>query len=73
MDGPIVLAGLVDEERRLYGNPEQPETLLAPDRERNHSWWNPGYYRAAGQERGFRFIPLYEIKDEKLYGLFSGR
>ncbi|WP_028612022.1 beta-L-arabinofuranosidase domain-containing protein [Paenibacillus harenae] len=64
MDGPIALAGLVDEERRLYGHPEQPETLLAPDRERNHGWWNPGHYKTVGQDRGFRFIPLYEIKDE---------
>ncbi|CAM4478391.1 hypothetical protein FHS16_004874 [Paenibacillus endophyticus] len=64
MDGPIVLAGLVDEERRLIGQPEQASKLLVPDRERNHSWWNPGYYRTKGQERGLRFIPLYEIKDE---------
>lgn len=64
MDGPIVLAGLVDEERQLYGNPSAPETLLIPDRERNHSWWNVGYYRTTNQERGIRFIPLYEVKDE---------
>lgn len=64
MDGPIVLAGLVDEERLLYGNPSAPDTLLIPDRERNHSWWNPGYYRTTDQERGIRFIPLYEVKDE---------
>ncbi|QYR24243.1 glycoside hydrolase family 127 protein [Paenibacillus sp. sptzw28] len=65
MDGPIVLAGLVDEERRLHGNPNQPETMLVPDRERNHSWWNTGFYRTKGQDRGFRFIPLYEVKDQK--------
>ncbi|WP_141504861.1 beta-L-arabinofuranosidase domain-containing protein [Paenibacillus luteus] len=64
LDGPIVLAGLVAEERRLAGNPERLDTLLVPDRERNHSWWNSGYYRTKGQECGIRFIPLYEIKDE---------
>lgn len=64
MDGPIVLAGLLDEERRLYGNPEKPDSILVPDRERHHGWWNPGYYRTTGQERGIRFIPLYEVKDE---------
>ncbi|WP_274652867.1 beta-L-arabinofuranosidase domain-containing protein [Paenibacillus humicola] len=64
MDGPILLAGLVEGERRLVGNPSQPESLLVADRERNHSWWNPGYYRTKGQEIGIRFIPLYEIKDE---------
>ncbi|MFC5469099.1 beta-L-arabinofuranosidase domain-containing protein [Cohnella suwonensis] len=65
MDGPVVLAGLIEEERRLLGDPSRPETLLAPDRERNHSWWNTGYYRTKGQVRGFRFIPLYEVKDQK--------
>lgn len=64
MDGPIALAGLVDEERSLTGNPENPATLLIPDRERHHGWWNPGFYRSVGQERGIRFIPLYEVKDE---------
>ena len=64
VDGPVVLAGLVDEERRLAGDPEQPENILAPDRERNHSWWNTGYYRTRNQGRGIRFIPLYEVKDE---------
>lgn len=51
MEGPIVMAGLVDEERLLYGNAQQPEFLLVPDRERNHSWWYPGYFRTTGQER----------------------
>lgn len=65
MDGPIVLAGLVDEERKLKGNPANPHSFLIADRERNHSWWNAGYYRTKGQARGLRFIPLYEIKEER--------
>ncbi|WP_201305434.1 beta-L-arabinofuranosidase domain-containing protein [Paenibacillus puerhi] len=69
LDGPVVLAGLVEEERRLYGDPQEPELLLVPDRERQHSWWNTGYYRTRGQERGIRFIPLYEVKDE-LYTVY---
>ncbi|WP_261305050.1 glycoside hydrolase family 127 protein [Paenibacillus andongensis] len=69
LDGPIVLAGLSQEERRLYGNLEDPESMLIPDRERNHSWWNPGYYRTKDQERGIRFIPLYEVKDE-MYSVY---
>lgn len=64
MDGPIVLAGLIEREHRLIGNPTLPETMLVADRERNHSWWNVGYYRTKGQDMGIRFIPLYEIKDE---------
>jgi len=64
VDGPIILAGLTEEERLLIGDASKPETLLIPDRERNHSWWNAGYYRTRGQSSNFRFIPLYEIKDE---------
>ncbi|MGO4497615.1 beta-L-arabinofuranosidase domain-containing protein [Paenibacillus sp. 2RAB27] len=64
MDGPIVLAGLIEREHRLIGNPTLPDTMLIADSERNHSWWNVGYYRTKGQDRGIRFIPLYEIKDE---------
>ncbi len=64
MDGPIVLAGLVDEERTLFGIQQEPSSMLTADRERNHSWWNQGYYRTIGQERGIRFIPLHEVKDE---------
>ncbi|MGO4541089.1 beta-L-arabinofuranosidase domain-containing protein [Paenibacillus sp. 2TAB19] len=71
MDGPIVLAGLTHEERILVGEPSQPEELLQPDRERNHSWWNPGYYRTKRIDRGFRFIPLYEVKDEMYSVYFS--
>ncbi len=64
MDGPVVLAGLCDEERTLYGDRERPETILAPDNEREWWFWRPGY-RARGQERGLRFLPLYEIRDER--------
>ncbi|WP_237163315.1 beta-L-arabinofuranosidase domain-containing protein [Paenibacillus sp. BIHB 4019] len=71
LDGPVVLAGLTAEERHLAGDPAHPATLLTPDRERNHSWWNSGYYRTAGIDRGFRFIPLYEVKDEAYTVYFS--
>ena len=64
MDGPVVLAGLCDEERTLYGDRERPETILAPDNEREWWFWRPGY-RARGQERGLRFLSLYEIRDER--------
>jgi DUF1680 family protein len=39
MDGPVVLAGLCDEERALYGDPDYPETILTPDNEREWIWW----------------------------------
>jgi hypothetical protein len=64
MDGPVVLAGLCDHEMALRGDATRPETLLAPDNEREWGNWRPGY-RAVGQERGLRFAPLYEITDER--------
>jgi DUF1680 family protein len=64
LDGPLVLAGLVGEERTLVGDPSRPETLLQSDAERHHGWWHTGTYRTRGQERGFRFVPLCEVKDE---------
>jgi DUF1680 family protein len=63
MDGPVVLAGLCDEERMLYGDKNHPESLLIPDNEREWGAWKPGY-RTYNQERGIRFIPLYEVTDE---------
>jgi uncharacterized protein len=63
MEGPVVLAGLCDEERTLYGDIDQPSSMLAPDHEREWHVWK-GSYRAVGQARGLRFIPLYEVCDE---------
>lgn len=65
LNGPIVLAGLVAEERQLFGNLDEPESILLPDHERQHSWWNPGYYRTKNQPEGIRFIPLYEVMDQR--------
>ncbi len=63
MDGPIVLAGLCGEERRLVGDPDDASSLLVPDNEREWGTWLPGY-RARHQDRGLRFKPLYDIADE---------
>jgi DUF1680 family protein len=74
MDGPVVLAGLTDEERLLYGDKAAPGTLLAPDNEREWGNWISSY-RTVGQPRGLRFIPLYEVRDEKysVYFPLAGR
>lgn len=63
MDGPVVLAGLVGEERPLYGNVNEPSTMLVPDDERQWTTWKSGW-RTAGQPVGWRFKPLYEIGNE---------
>ncbi len=72
IDGPVVLAGLCDEERVLYGDKEHPETILSPDNEREWWFWRGGY-RARNQERGLRFIPLYEVRDERYTVYFPVR
>ena len=59
-DGPVVLAGLCDSECILYGDKDDPESMLVPDNERQWgNWMNT--YKTKNQERGIRFIPLYEV------------
>jgi len=64
MEGPVVLAGLCDEDRVLYGDKDHPERILVPDNEREWSNWITSY-RTCGQDRNIRFVPLYEIGYEK--------
>ncbi len=64
MDGPHVLAGLVDEERALVGNVKRPETMLVPDNDREWGDWLQGF-RTVGQNRGIRFVPIHEVVDEQ--------
>jgi uncharacterized protein len=64
MDGPVVLAGLCDEERALVGDKDDPRTLLTPDNEREWGSWHHGY-RTQNQARNIRFLPLYEVTDQR--------
>ncbi len=69
LDGPVCLAGLVGEERLLYGDKEHPEgSLLTPDDERAWQQWKTGW-KTWHQPVGIRFRPLYEIADE-VYTLY---
>jgi DUF1680 family protein len=72
MEGPLVLAGLCAEERTLYGDKEDPESILVPDNEREWMTWKLGY-RTRNQEQGLRFMPLYEICDEQYTVYFPVR
>jgi hypothetical protein len=72
LDGPVVLAGLCDEERMLTGDPRRPETLLTPDNEREWGDWHTRY-RTHNQDRGIRFLPLYEVRDERYTVYFPVR
>lgn len=61
--GPVALAGLISEERMLYGDINDPTTMLIPDDEREWQTWKNGW-RTVDQPVGFRFKPLYEIGNE---------
>ena len=63
MEGPVVLAGLVDRETALRGRADAAAELLAADDERHWSQWR-SRYRTVGQPTGIRFIPLHEVVDE---------
>jgi uncharacterized protein len=63
MDGPIVLAGLVGEERTLWGDVNDAATMLTPDYEREWQTWKSGW-RTINQMVGWRFKPIYEVGNE---------
>ena len=71
LDGPVVLAGLCDEERTLVVG-DDPAAILEPDDERMWDTWNGGYH-TVGQDRGVRFVPLYDVTDEQYTVYFPTR
>jgi DUF1680 family protein len=71
-EGPLVLAGLVDREVCLEGDPADPSTLLAADDERQWTQWLVRY-RTVGRDAGIRFIPLNEVTDERYSVYFPVR
>lgn len=60
LDGPVVLAGLISEERTLIGDIDHPETMIQPHHERQWSEWTDGY-KTRGQMLGFYLEPLKNI------------
>jgi DUF1680 family protein len=64
MDGPVVLAGICDEERTFYGDPSRPDTLMAPDNERQWGTWQGGYRTVRQPLGSVRMKPLFDIADE---------
>lgn len=72
LHGPVVLAGLCDDERVLNGNAEKPESLLTPDSEREWGMWRGGW-RTVGLDHGFRLLPLCEIAEERYQVYFPIR
>jgi DUF1680 family protein len=64
MDGPVVLAGLCEDERTLYGDPSRPETMIRGDAAYDVWRWLPGY-TTNNQPSNFKLIPLYDVRDER--------
>ena len=64
LDGPEVLAGLTEEERTLYVDPEHPEKIIVTECDREWERWISNY-RTEGQEKGIRFLPIRQIGYEK--------
>ena len=60
LDGPVVLAGLCEEERILHTKGLQENELLVPDNEREWGNWM-GTWKTVRQEQGIRFVPLYQV------------
>jgi DUF1680 family protein len=74
LDGPVVLAGLSDQEVTLAGDARSPESILVADNEREWASWLGGY-RTVNQARNIRFMPLHAVTDETytLYFPVKGR
>ena len=71
LDGPVALAGLVEEERTLFYE-KTPEEILTPYDERRWAEWLPGW-KTKGQRVNFVLQPLYRIGYEKYTTYFPVR
>lgn len=72
LDGPVVLAGLVGEERMLFGDIHNPNTLIRPHHERQWSEWT-SMYRTVNQLWGFYLKPLKDIGNQEYTVYFPVR
>lgn len=73
MEGPIVLAGICDGERKLYGDINKPYEFLTPQYEHTYRIlpWKQGCYKTFNQEQTIEFMPLYEVTNQKYTVYFN--
>lgn len=73
VDGPIVLAGMTQEDQGLSGDFAHPESFLKPQMEHTYGTfpWKQNYYQTRNQDRNILFKPLYEVTDETYTVYFS--
>lgn len=67
MEGPIVLAGLSDTDIPLHGDVKNPSSILSREYEQQYrvARWKQSHYNTINQDHNIRFVPLYEIADER--------
>lgn len=75
VDGPIVLAGLIDRDCGLSGSISDPKQILLPETPHTYDTyvWLQNTYRTRFQPENFRIVPLYEITDEVYTVYFTVR
>ena len=66
VDGPIVLAGLTEDVDVISGDFDAPSEFLDKVSERTYDTfvWLQNNYRTKRQNKNFKLIPLYDVKDE---------
>lgn len=74
LEGPIVLAGLTEKDCGLAMEGDDPSTALSATTEHTYSTfpWLQSCYRTVNQPENFRFVPLYDVQDER-YTLYFTR
>ena len=67
MEGPIVLAGLCEKEKKISINKEQFEDTLVHLYEHTYNVfpWKQSCYRTKNQDDNITFIPLYDVTEEE--------
>lgn len=67
MEGPIVLAGMCDNDMPLSGDIKDIHSILTNEYDQEYKTvkWKQSHYRTTGQFQNIRFKPLYEVGDEK--------
>ena len=75
VDGPIVLAGLTEDIDVIEGDFDNPAEFM--DEVTEHAYdifvWLQNNYRTKKQNKNFKLIPLYDVKDEEYTLYFEER
>lgn len=67
MEGPVVLAGICDTDVPLHGDVKNATSILSREYEQQYrvARWKQSHYNTINQEHNIKFVPLYEIADER--------